>query len=86
MRPLFKVAHDKAWVGLTSTFTSRGSQHSQNRKSDSHLSLRNKSSGLTNNDSGKFGSEDGTNANTMSTYQEKQGESASAGVSPRMDV
>lgn len=42
MRPIFKVAHDKVWVSLTSTFTGSKTGRSGSRN------LRNKNSELSN--------------------------------------
>lgn len=78
MRPLFKVAHDKVWVGLASTITGRGSQHTNN---DSHQSLHNKNSELTDN-SNHSEKTNGSNDHTVSTEQEKQ--LGARPVSPRI--
>ena len=66
MRPLFKVAHDKVWVELTSSLRGKGSQNSQQ-------ALRNDGSGMS------LSTEHlGTSPNgTLSGHQEKtEGEEA----------
>ena len=72
MRPLFKVAHDRIWVGLASTLKGRGSQKSQQ-------SLRNKTSEISNS-SEHSGNSNGSSggSNTITGEQEKRA------VSPKM--
>lgn len=76
MRPLFKVAHEKVWVGLTSTFTGKGSQSSQQplRNKNSEISNSSEHSGDLNGSSG--------DTNTVSGDQEKQ--VGDKPVSPKM--